>query len=93
MFSEYYSEMPDIPVQEIEYFFNALINEKLIVEYDSDKDRYATNPVQPGNNNSRNYEAPKLEIYDDLQELIILDPIHDADPERGWPAQQRMIKP
>lgn len=36
---------------------------------------------------------PVIEIFDDLQELIVLDPIHDADPERGWPAQQRMIKP
>lgn len=30
------------------------------------------------------YEAPKLRIYDDLQQILGLDPIHDVD-ETGWP--------
>jgi hypothetical protein len=29
--------------------------------------------------------APELEAYDDLADLIIADPIHDTDPEQGWP--------
>jgi len=28
--------------------------------------------------------APRLERYDDLQALLVLDPIHDVD-ETGWP--------
>jgi hypothetical protein len=28
--------------------------------------------------------APRLETFNDLQELLLLDPIHDVD-ERGWP--------
>ncbi len=34
------------------------------------------------------YEAPELEIYSDLQELIMLDPVHEADPEQGWPLRR-----
>lgn len=31
------------------------------------------------------YIAPKLATYSDLQDLLLLDPIHDVD-ETGWPA-------
>lgn len=30
------------------------------------------------------YEAPSLETYDEMQALLLLDPIHDVD-ELGWP--------
>lgn len=31
-------------------------------------------------------EAPQIEIFDDLAELIFADPIHDVDEQAGWPA-------
>ncbi len=31
------------------------------------------------------YRAPRIEKHDDLEELLLLDPIHDVGPE-GWPA-------
>jgi hypothetical protein len=31
-------------------------------------------------------EAPQIEIFDDLAELIFADPIHDVDEQVGWPA-------
>lgn len=30
-------------------------------------------------------EAPAIEEYDDLAELIYADPIHDVDEQAGWP--------
>jgi hypothetical protein len=30
------------------------------------------------------FQAPVLESYDDMQDLLLLDPIHDVD-EMGWP--------
>lgn len=30
-------------------------------------------------------EAPAIEVYDDLADLIVADPIHDVDAEMGWP--------
>ena len=32
------------------------------------------------------FEVPLLEKYDDMQELLLLDPIHEVD-EAGWPAK------
>ena len=31
------------------------------------------------------YETPHLERYDDLADLLLLDPVHEVDPV-GWPA-------
>jgi hypothetical protein len=30
------------------------------------------------------FEEPRLERYDDLQDVILLDPVHQVD-DRGWP--------
>lgn len=30
------------------------------------------------------FEPPQLNTYDDMQELLLLDPVHDVD-EQGWP--------
>ncbi len=31
------------------------------------------------------FESPVLEKYDDMQDLILLDPVHEIDEEKGWP--------
>jgi len=36
--------------------------------------------IQPGN-----FEPPVLEVYSDMQDLLLLDPIHDVDEDSGWP--------
>jgi hypothetical protein len=28
---------------------------------------------------------PTVEVFDDLADLIVADPIHDADDQQGWP--------
>ncbi len=33
------------------------------------------------------FEKPTLAVYTDMQELLLLDPIHDVD-ETGWPQRQ-----
>lgn len=35
----------------------------------------------------RPFEAPRLEKYTDMQDLVLLDPVHEVD-ERGWPHVQ-----
>jgi hypothetical protein len=39
-----------------------------------------------GEGTPRTYLAPKLSTYTDMQELLLLDPIHEVD-ESGWPSQ------
>ena len=36
--------------------------------------------------NGKPYAAPELSTYTDMQELLLLDPIHEVD-ESGWPSQ------
>jgi len=31
------------------------------------------------------FEPPVLEKYEDMQDLILLDPVHEVDEEAGWP--------
>jgi hypothetical protein len=31
------------------------------------------------------WEVPTFEKHADMQDLLTLDPIHDVDPEKGWP--------
>jgi hypothetical protein len=31
------------------------------------------------------HTVPGLEVFTDLEELLLLDPIHDVDPQTGWP--------
>ena len=31
------------------------------------------------------FEAPRLLVYTDMAEFLLVDPIHEADPEAGWP--------
>ena len=36
----------------------------------------------------RDFEAPVLQKYTDMQELLVLDPVHEVD-ETGWPTPRR----
>ena len=31
------------------------------------------------------WAAPAIEVYSDLQDLIVLDPVHEVDHSTGWP--------
>jgi len=39
------------------------------------------------------FEPPILEKYEDMQDLILLDPVHEVDEEKGWPYAKRPPKP
>lgn len=32
-----------------------------------------------------NFAAPVVELYDDIADIITMDPIHDVDTDSGWP--------
>jgi len=78
--------------QQMQTFMDILLQENLIVDA-GESDTGNPEPEAISLNSDVLQIPPIIEIFDDLQELIVLDPIHDADPEHGWPAQQRMIKP
>jgi hypothetical protein len=43
-------------------------------------------PARAASPNGGTYLAPELRTYTDMQELLLLDPIHEVD-ESGWPSQ------
>ena len=57
--------------------------EELIVPVESGAAAAAESPVASAEP-KRPYEPPMLHKYNDMQDLLLLDPVHDVD-ETGWP--------
>ncbi len=83
----YQGAAPDID-QGVEELLAQLQQEDLIVAVD---DGPTANPAElhqvlSSNNGHEKplFNAPSLNKYSDMQELLLLDPIHDVD-EAGWP--------
>jgi hypothetical protein len=78
------SRYPAAPDQEIASeagrFLDELRSEGLIVESNG-----APAPVPDLEPATEEFRPPLLEKYTDLEDLIMLDPIHEVEPE-GWPA-------
>jgi hypothetical protein len=68
-------------------FLAALVAEGLVLELDE------APAGSPAIKAIGKYSEPRLETFEDLQELIALDPIHDTDPDYGWPVQHKTAKP
>ncbi|HEY9704008.1 MAG TPA: PqqD family protein, partial [Allocoleopsis sp.] len=59
-----------------------LIEERLIINYSSSTN--TTFELKPIPNEKLPFAQPLLEKYTDMQDLLLLDPIHEVD-EIGWP--------
>ena len=66
---------------DIEEFFARLLQENLIAERPTVGAAIDLNPIS---GDAPPYEKPVLLKYEDMQDLLLLDPIHDVD-EAGWP--------
>lgn len=66
----------------VEPFVNQLVEENLLTELSEVADTLSDSAVfiHP------TFELPVLEVFTDMQELLLLDPIHEVKPqEQGWP--------
>jgi hypothetical protein len=74
----------DIVETEVRDFISKCFAERLLVECESE------NELQdlPNDTNRSVVTSPKLSEYSDLQDLILVDPIHDVD-DSGWPNLNR----
>jgi hypothetical protein len=63
-----------------------LQQENLIVPVDGAGEGFDLTQEGPSNNNHEklSFNPPSLHKYSDMQELLLLDPIHDVD-DAGWP--------
>ena len=77
-----YGADPELVGDAVARLVDELITEGIVVQADE--------PGQPvlaaieSNGDSRPYQEPKLGKYTDMQELLLLDPVHEVD-EVGWP--------
>jgi hypothetical protein len=61
-------------------FFERLAELALIVPREDDAAKPTTSLDQ-----TWSADAPDIEVFEDLAELIAADPIHDVDEQAGWP--------
>jgi len=70
-------------------FLSELVEEKLVILDESDtSDSFQTDANKLENDiqkQERSFIPPILNKYTDMQDLLLLDPIHDVDDSRGWP--------
>lgn len=67
----------------VDDFVTKLIEEKLLVERAEEP---APAPLDPAGPRITAFAPPSLESYRDMQDLLLLDPIHEVDVT-GWPAR------
>lgn len=70
--------------QEVERFLGELLTHALVREIPligpiPPPDAVTTTPGSP-------FVPPTLDVFNDMQDLLLLDPIHDVQEEAGWPA-------
>jgi hypothetical protein len=73
---------------DLELFTNSLIAHGLVAAQATEGSVPAIGIEGPAGS----WEAPQLKVYDDMKDLLLLDPIHDVD-ESGWPARQEDAAP
>ena len=73
-------------VPAVEAFVSRLADDRLIVELDGESPAWSPPFDAPAPSADRpGFEAPVIERFDDLQDLILLDPVHEVSEEQGWP--------
>ena len=88
--SRYEGNLGEI-INEIDKFVHQLCAEELIVaEQEAAGDTSSRHvKIGPDGNGSKiPFSPPVLERYNDMQELLLLDPIHEVD-ETGWPHRKQ----
>lgn len=70
--------------EDLASFLEELVVLGLLVESESGIAREHGRPV-PSEYMVNGYSAPSFESYADLQDILLLDPVHDVD-ETGWPS-------
>lgn len=68
---------------ELERFIGELQAEQLIVP--ADDAAAVPPPAVDGTAAKAPFEAPTVQKFTDMEDLLLLDPVHEVSPEKGWP--------
>lgn len=78
--SSYYKQNPSEVLSDVEQLIAQLLENGLIESVDCP----VQGPIPQIDSHGFGYEPPKLVSYMDIQDLLLLDPIHEV-VETGWP--------
>jgi hypothetical protein len=79
-----YDATADILARDLGAFLDRLLQEQLIREVAPGEARAAGHANGHDCPSRERFVTPELHVYTDMQDLLLLDPIHDVD-EAGWP--------
>jgi len=80
--SKFYTVNEEILLPEFSDFLKSLLENSLIKE-SPEYPAITTNEWL--NKSIKEYRKPVLEAYSDMQDLLLIDPIHEVDVNKGWP--------
>ncbi len=80
--SKFYSIKQNDLLLEFSEFLKLLLENSLIKESTEYK---TTNTIEWLDRSKKEYQKPILEAYSDMQDLLLIDPIHEVDVNKGWP--------
>lgn len=86
--AERYESGADGIEEDVRRFLDDLIAEELIVPLAEGEDPPPVPEGRNGSSGASRGESPRppvLEKFDDMQDLILLDPVHEVAEEQGWP--------
>lgn len=75
----YEAEGVDLPAA-VEAFAAELVAEGLLVDGDAPGD-----PELPQDGAREPWQEPTLSKFTDMEDLLLLDPVHEVSPTQGWP--------
>jgi len=75
---------PDVALADVSAFVSALVSERLAVDDADDTGASDSETAFEVRRGGGGYVAPVVQRYDDLEDLLLLDPIHEVD-DAGWP--------
>lgn len=82
--SDRYGITPEEAMSEVQSFVSVLKQEDLIIP----AEHPASIPVPAATKAETLFVRPSFERYDDMQEMLLADPIHDVG-EAGWPVLKK----
>ena len=69
-------------VESFDAFISKLKTENLVKEEDPNSEG---SPSIPVNNLPKEFQSLEIDVFTDMQDLLLLDPIHEVEEEKGWP--------
>ena len=82
--SQRYRVEPENIQSEVAEFVTTLVAENLIEQQSSDRPPNSELPELQPADSFPEYQPPAIEMHNDMQELLLIDPVHEVSAD-GWP--------